>query len=225
MSAQYQFKMQLGPLPGHVFDIEGNVGSIGRESGNTVIINDPEVSRRHVKLTLQGESYVIEDLGSTNGTFVNQARLTGPYMLKNGDVVSLGEQISLIYEVHTTDPNATMISAMKPIASTPQPATPPFKSPEPIPASAPIVTGPSVVSYTPENIPVYAGQVPVSASVPLEPAQPTGNNTRTIIIIAVLALLMCCVCGCIALLWYIDSNKLWCDWLPFLVPMLGGTCG
>jgi predicted component of type VI protein secretion system len=223
MPTQYQFKMKIGPTPDQVFVLEGNSASIGRESGNAVVINDPEVSRRHVKLTLQGESYVIEDLGSTNGTFVNQTRLTGPYMLKHGDVVSLGEQITLIYEVSATDPNATMISTAKPIISTPPPATPPFAV-EPLPASTPITTSPAVVSYNPESYPAYAGQVPVSASVPLEPVRPANNTTRTVIVIAVIALLLCCVCGCIGLLWYIDANKLWCDWTPFLVPLLGGTC-
>jgi hypothetical protein len=146
-------------------------------------------------------------------------------MLKNGDVVSLGEQITLIYEVTTTDPNATMISSVKPIPAAPTPAAPPFTA-EPLPASTPITTGPSVLSYNPENLPAYAGQVPVSASVPLEqPVKPANNTTRTIVVIAVIALLLCCVCGCIGLLWYIDSQSLWCEWLPFLVPLLGGNCG
>ena len=70
-------------------------------------INDAEISRKHARLTFQGGKYVLEDLGSTNGTFVNGQRLAGPVVLKSGDVVSLGEQIVLMYDVLSVDAGAT----------------------------------------------------------------------------------------------------------------------
>ena len=92
---QFQFVMRSGPTPGRTFPLEGDQLTIGRESSNGIAINDAEISRKHSRLTFQGGKYVLEDLGSTNGTFVNGQRLAGPVVLKPGDVVSLGEHIVL----------------------------------------------------------------------------------------------------------------------------------
>src|SRR3954447_5750006 len=63
--------------------------TIGRE-GCDVNLMDPEVSRRHATIRDQGGSLAIEDLGSTNGTFVNGTRITAVTVLKDGDEVRLG---------------------------------------------------------------------------------------------------------------------------------------
>ncbi|HQV93317.1 MAG TPA: FHA domain-containing protein [Anaerolineales bacterium] len=186
--AQYQLIMRTGPTPGAVFALEGDQLTIGRDSTNEITINDAEVSRRHARLTFQGGKFVLEDLGSTNGTFVNGQRLAGPRVLKAGEVVSFGEQIVLVFESSTFDPAATVASpraAAVPSAS--RPVTPP-----PPPAQ-------------------YAGSVP--ASPVMEPASAKKTNI-TPIIIGVGALLLICVCG--GILWYIDANFLWCTFLPFL---------
>jgi pSer/pThr/pTyr-binding forkhead associated (FHA) protein len=117
--AQFQFVMRSGPTPGVTFPLEGDQLTIGRDSSNAVAINDAEVSRRHSRLTFQGGKYVLEDLGSTNGTFVNGQRLAGPVVLKPGDVVSLGEQIVLMYDAIATDPGATVASPRKSAYSAP----------------------------------------------------------------------------------------------------------
>jgi len=75
MAAQFQFVMRSGPTPGATFSLEGDQLTIGRDSSSGVAINDAEISRKHARLTFQGGKYVIEDLGSTNGTFVNGQRL------------------------------------------------------------------------------------------------------------------------------------------------------
>src|SRR5918997_1503316 len=58
---------------------------IGRE-GCDVVLADPEVSRRHAALRHTGEGPAVEDLGSTNGTFVNGERISGTRVLSDGDV-------------------------------------------------------------------------------------------------------------------------------------------
>jgi pSer/pThr/pTyr-binding forkhead associated (FHA) protein len=119
---------------------------IGRDSSNGVAINDPEVSRRHARLMFQGGKYVIEDLGSTNGTFINGQRLSGPHVLKAADVVALGEQIVLMYDAVSIDPGATVASPRNAArAVTP---VPPVVSP---PAPPPLAQN-------------YAGQVPEAPS-------------------------------------------------------------
>ena len=66
--------------------------TIGRE-GCDVNLMDPEVSRRHAAIRDQGGSLGIEDLGSTNGTFVNGTRITAVTVLKDGDEVRLGNTV------------------------------------------------------------------------------------------------------------------------------------
>ncbi|MCK6585799.1 MAG: FHA domain-containing protein, partial [Anaerolineales bacterium] len=106
--AQFQFVMRSGPTPGVTFPLDGDQLTIGRDSTNGVAINDAEISRKHARLMFQGGKYVLEDLGSTNGTFVNGQRLAGPVVLKPGDVVSLGEQIVLMYDAIAGDAGATV---------------------------------------------------------------------------------------------------------------------
>lgn len=127
--AQFQFVMRSGPTPGVVFPLEGEQLTIGRDSSNGVAINDAEVSRKHARLTFQGGKFVIDDLGSTNGTFVNGQRLAGPVVLKAGDVVSLGEQIVLMYDAINSDAGATVAVSRKAV-----PSAPPTQSYSPPPA-------------------------------------------------------------------------------------------
>lgn len=135
--AQFQFVMRSGPTPGVVFPLEGEQLTIGRDSSNGVAINDAEVSRKHARLNMQGGKFVIDDLGSTNGTFVNGQRITGPVVLKAGDVVSLGEQIVLMYDAINTDAGATVAVSRKAI-----PSAPPMQSYAPPPAATPSYASP-----------------------------------------------------------------------------------
>src|SRR3954462_7543415 len=66
--------------------------TIGRE-GCDVNLMDPEVSRRHAAIRDQGGSLGIEDLGSTNGTYVNGTRITVLTVLSDGDEVRLGNTV------------------------------------------------------------------------------------------------------------------------------------
>ena len=188
MPGQYQLTMRSGPNPGTVYALEGEQISIGRDSSNGIAVNDAEVSRRHSRLTFQGGKYVLEDLGSTNGTFVNGQRLTGPRVLKSGEVISLGEQIVFVYEAVESDPGATMVSSraadvISRPASTPSPSTPQQ---------------------------AYAGQVP--ADQPEAAAEKKLNPVP--IAIAVGAVLLICVC--ISFFVWVDQTYRWCVFFPFI---------
>ena len=145
MAALYQFVMRSGPTPGVTFALEGDQLFIGRDASHAVSINDAEVSRKHARLTFQGGKYVIEDLGSTNGTFVNGQRLVSPAVLKAGDVVSLGEQIVLMYEGLSADAGATMIGrkSVRTAVGAPAPQVPPAPAYAPPPAAAPAASTPA----------------------------------------------------------------------------------
>jgi hypothetical protein len=139
--AQFQFVMRSGPTPGVTFPLEGDQLIIGRDSSNSVAINDAEISRKHSRLSFQGGKYVLEDLGSTNGTFVNGQRLAGPVVLKPGDVVSLGEQIVLMYDAINMDPGATIASPRHAARVAPPPVqhvVAPVYTPAPVYSGAPV---------------------------------------------------------------------------------------
>ena len=207
MAAQYQLVMHSGPTPGKVFPLSGDIIIIGREAENGIVINDAEISRKHTQLVYQGGKFIVTDLGSTNGTFVNGQRLTGQHVLQPGEMVSLGEQINLMFEaVGQMDPNATVVQGSH------APAMPRTMAPPPAPRQ----------QYQPMPPPMYAGQIPAGPPpMQMAPAPAQAKNSRMImIVVGVLAL--CLICGCIGRLWYIDSNNLWCNYLPFL---FSAACG
>jgi len=131
--------MRSGPTPGVIFPLEGDQLIIGRDASNSVAINDAEISRKHSRLSFQGGKYVLEDLGSTNGTFVNGQRLAGPVVLKPGDVVSLGEQIVLMYDAINIDPGATMASPRQAVRVASPPIQPVVAAP--VHAATPVYSG------------------------------------------------------------------------------------
>src|SRR5216684_4077416 len=69
--------------------LEGDVLYLGRGPDNHIVVNDKMVSRRHSALKREGANYVLEDLGTTNGTFVNDQRIQR-HLLAQGDVIRLG---------------------------------------------------------------------------------------------------------------------------------------
>lgn len=79
--------------------------TLGRLSSNQVMVNDPKASSRHATLHLEGQSYSITDLGSTNGTFVNEQKLSpnAPYTLNPGDRIRIGDT-TFTYEVTGAPP-------------------------------------------------------------------------------------------------------------------------
>ena len=197
MAPLFQFVMRSGPTPGATFNLDGDQLVIGRDSSSAIAINDAEVSRKHARLNFQGGKYVIEDLGSTNGTFVNGQRLVSPVVLKSGDVISLGEQIVLMYEVLTPDAGETVISRRS--APPPRPAPAPISRPVPPPAP------PQQQYYAP----------PPPTPEPGAPAMPAPRQATNVPIFIVVGVLLV-ICVCVAALWYIDSNYLWCTFFPFI---------
>jgi pSer/pThr/pTyr-binding forkhead associated (FHA) protein len=69
--------------------LDQEVFVIGRSSGCDIVVDDPNVSRRHAEVRRLGDGYSLVDLGSTNGTEVNGQRV-GETSLMNGDVIGVG---------------------------------------------------------------------------------------------------------------------------------------
>ena len=112
MAANFRLVLHAGADPYKAFNLEKNEMFIGRDMSNDIVINDSEISRRHARLFLQGTNYVLEDLGSTNGTFVNGQRLVAPFVLHPGETIMLGERISLTYEAFQKAPEPAVNGSM-----------------------------------------------------------------------------------------------------------------
>ena len=88
-----------GPQPHPIYELDKAVITIGRDAANDIVLIDSEVSRRHATLTRSEGGFILEDNGSTNGTFINDQRLIGAYPLSSGDLLGLGETVTLSYEL------------------------------------------------------------------------------------------------------------------------------
>jgi pSer/pThr/pTyr-binding forkhead associated (FHA) protein len=156
--------------------------TVGRDVSNDLVINDAEVSRNHARLTAQSGGYLIEDLASTNGTFVIGQRLIGPKLLNPGDVIGLGETVVLEYD-QQIDAGATVIAPPR-VAE--ELATTPPRAPEPEPEPPPTIAEP-MVERPPEPVPP-----PVTAPPPITapPPAPRRDNRNLYLGLG---------CGCLTL--------------------------
>jgi len=127
---------------------------VGRDDSADLTIPAQAISRRHAKLTRKGDAYEIEDLGSSNGTFINGEKLTGVRRLKNGDQVRFGQITTLTYEAPAAEK-----------ADTPSPAATVAQSlPSAVSGVAATTIGeeplPSITSGPPKLMVAIAGEEP-----------------------------------------------------------------
>jgi signal transduction histidine kinase/putative methionine-R-sulfoxide reductase with GAF domain len=94
-----------GPGKGKTFELRDSVTSIGRTPDNDIQIKDNSISREHLRITRKGSRYFIEDLNSTNGTFVNDKRVPPgrKFEVKEGLPISIGRVLVSVGRVRTKD--------------------------------------------------------------------------------------------------------------------------
>lgn len=80
-----------GDEAGSTYPVKGTV-SFGRADANTVVLKDAKVSRQHAQIQQQGNEFVLVDLNSSNGTFVNGQRIE-EHVLANGDEIAIGDAV------------------------------------------------------------------------------------------------------------------------------------
>ncbi len=222
MGSNYQLVTRKGANPGQTFPIDLTEMYIGRDLGCEIVINDTEVSRRHAKIYILGSGFVIEDLGSTNGTFVNGQRITGSHALVPGEEIALGDTTTLVFEVSEVDPDATRVAMPSSgggqtfvnVQSPPDfPIYAEFSAPLPTPPMTPLHSTPPIPSAPP-----FAGQVPSTSNRP--PLPPKKKSKLWIII---LIIILVAICACVAVVLIIDSMNLYCDIAPGLMNSLFGA--
>lgn len=103
-------------MTGRTFELTSERTTVGRVEDNTFQIVDGSVSSHHAEILLRGSDIVVRDLNSTNGTFVNNEKISET-VLKSGQVLKFG-QVELKID------DGSPVSAPPPAASAPAPATP-----------------------------------------------------------------------------------------------------
>lgn len=224
MPSTYRLILLSGVGAGTEYPLEKTELQLGRDLSNDIVINDPEVSRRHAHLLLEGDGYILEDLGSTNGTFIRGQRLAAPVVLRPGETITIGEKVTLKYEVISSDQSATVVvqrrgpEAMQipvdqPVTPPVQPINvPPYQAVVPPPPATPITPPPVGVPIQP---PFAPGMMP----------PPVKKKSKALIII--LILLGIIVVFCLIPIIILDATKSWCA--PFIGDILNiifgaGTC-
>lgn len=88
---------QSGPIAGQRWSLAKDVFVVGRGAACDLVVPARQVSRHHARVRREGTDYLIEDLGSKNGTHVNGTLLTGPHRLQDGDVIQVALACRLIF--------------------------------------------------------------------------------------------------------------------------------
>lgn len=98
--------MRAGPAgedeTGEVIPL-GEIVTIGRSPGNNLVLPDNQVSRNHALIRREGEEYLIIDLGSANGTFVNDKPVTSATPLRGKDMIRMGESVFIFHHAGEQD--------------------------------------------------------------------------------------------------------------------------
>jgi pSer/pThr/pTyr-binding forkhead associated (FHA) protein len=135
LKGRYRLIIKQGPVPGKVFEIAKQVITLGRDVKSDFVVNDAEVSRSHTRLTVHSDGCLVEDLASTNGTFINGQRITTGKMIRPGDVLGMGETVLMDF-VFVPNAEATVIGS--PMEFPSEPVTPVAWSPDrPAPGARP----------------------------------------------------------------------------------------
>ncbi len=190
--------VRSGPNPGMVFDLTKEVTLLGRDVACDIVLGDPEVSRQHSRLTRTPGGYVLEDLGSTNGTFINGERLVAPRVLNNGDLIGMSEKVTLSFDMPSATEGAQTVMSTAAPTEAPIPG---FPEPEQLPYGLPQASADAPAPHVP--LPVQEEEEPKKRPLWLF------AGCGCLLIIAVL----------IGFLIYMDANYPEILWGPF-VPIL-----
>ncbi|MEP6572753.1 MAG: FHA domain-containing protein [Gemmatimonadota bacterium] len=174
--AMASFLVRSGSLKGTRLQVRVPVVNLGRADYNDLVVPDESVSTNHAKLQHREELWILTDLGSTNGTFVDGERITGEAILSPGAAVRIGE-VSLMFEPlddvdHVAKGSGTKVltampmpqsAAKAPSQPAPEPKAPVRLEPQ---AEAPRPVAPPVKSPQPRRAPVVVASPPAKAGLP-----------------------------------------------------------
>ncbi len=88
-----QLVVTAGGLTGTRIGLTGAPVLIGRANDSTIVLEDDYASTRHARISLQDGMWVVEDLGSTNGTYLGQRKVDGPMPMEVGVPLRIGQTV------------------------------------------------------------------------------------------------------------------------------------
>lgn len=190
-----------GPAQGQSYTLQDTVCTMGRTADNAVVIDSPRISRHHAQIRLLPDVVMIEDMGSTNGTYVNSRKLTGPHRLVSGDIVGLADYITFRFETEApmrteklpSAESGPATQAMTDVPTYPAVSRPPAPTyAETYPQYEDVEEPPAVYSPPPQQPAYY------------EPtAAPRPKRSKWVYIAVVLLLVAICICVTVAVyLWF-----------------------
>ena len=92
-STPSQLLVTAGALAGTRISLDGRPILIGRADDSTLVLDDDYASTRHARLGFQDNDWFLEDLGSTNGTYLDRAKVTGPTRVPPGVPIRIGKTV------------------------------------------------------------------------------------------------------------------------------------
>jgi pSer/pThr/pTyr-binding forkhead associated (FHA) protein len=211
----YRLIVRRGPQPNQTFDLTKDIITLGRDITNDIVINDPEVSRHHLRFTRGAEGYNIEDLGSTNGTFVGGQRLSGVRALRRGDMIGLGETVTLSYDLAHPSEAAAGPAQQQQYAPPPQqqqqPVQPAPGYQQPDYEPQPSYEAPPPPDYGYQQDYGYGPQAPGYDYDPYAIREEEPQNAWRWVIIGCASMVLFCCCATVMGMFIIDQADLWCD--------------
>jgi pSer/pThr/pTyr-binding forkhead associated (FHA) protein len=218
------------PTTQQVFPLTEGVLTIGREAYNDVILIDPEASRKHAQISFQAGRYVVEDLGSTNGTFVNGRQIMTPTTLNRGDIIEVGEMARIVFQGPGSDIAETMMRA----PSSSRDAT--MAMPDDLATFSEKLQPPPADSLTAQELPPPPVAAPPSEAKMVMPEQPAGadkggisrgTSRRTLGIIGLVLVLVviACVAGAFLLDALVAPETLYCGPAQGIFELFGNLFG
>lgn len=190
---EHQLTVRKGPKVGQVFYLDTRSLIIGRDPMSDIIINDPEVSRQHARISETDNGFQIEDLGSTNGTFIDGQRLKSePVQLVPGQSIGMGSGVSLLYEI-VSERSSQVDTLIDPVQSLPNEE---LNTPERLEIDPD--HAPQAIDMPESDFPAPFGDPePEPYAYAAPPLPETTNNTkrRNAIIAVAAILLLCCCCS------------------------------
>ena len=91
--APRQLVVTHGALSGTRISLDGRPIMIGRADDSTLVLDDDYASTRHARLSMRGTDWYVEDLGSTNGTYLDRAKVTAPLRVPLGVPIRIGKTV------------------------------------------------------------------------------------------------------------------------------------
>ncbi len=91
--AARQMIVTHGALTGTIISLDGRPILIGRADDSTLVLDDDYASTRHARLSFSAGDWFVEDLGSTNGTYLDRAKVTGPTRVPLGVPIRIGKTV------------------------------------------------------------------------------------------------------------------------------------